>query len=70
MVKRPRVGILSTGDEIVDLGGTLGPGQIPNSNTYSLIAQVIEAGALPVNLGVARDRLEDIESAASVGPRM
>jgi molybdopterin molybdotransferase len=62
VVKRPRVGILSTGDEIVDLGGALGPGQIPNSNSYSLMAQVAEAGALPVNLGVARDRLEDIEA--------
>jgi molybdopterin molybdotransferase len=62
VVKRPRVGILSTGDEIVDLGGALGPGQISNSNSYSLMAQVEEAGALPVNLGVARDRLEDIEA--------
>lgn len=62
VVKRPQVGILSTGDEIVDLGGVPGPGQIPNSNTYSLMGQVEEAGALPVNLGVARDRLEDIET--------
>ena len=61
VVRRPRVGILSTGDEIVDLGGRLGPGQIPNSNTYSLMAQVSEAGGDPVGLGVAADRLEDIE---------
>jgi molybdopterin molybdotransferase len=40
----------------------LGPGQIPNSNTYSLMAQVAQAGALAVNLGVARDKLEDIEA--------
>jgi molybdopterin molybdotransferase len=58
----PRVAILSTGDEIVDLGSAPGPGQIPNSNTYSLMAQVAEAGAVPVNLGVAPDRLEDIEA--------
>jgi molybdopterin molybdotransferase len=56
------VGVLSTGDELVDLGGRIGPGQIPNSNSYSLIAQVIEAGAQPVSLGIARDRLEDIEA--------
>lgn len=62
VVRRPRVGILSTGDELVDLGGRIGPGQIPNSNSYSLIAQVIEAGAVPVSLGIARDRLEDIEA--------
>src|SRR5262249_5912525 len=36
-------------------------GQIPNTNTYSLMAQVTEAGAEPVNLGVAPDRLEEIE---------
>jgi molybdopterin molybdotransferase len=46
----------------VDLGGRLGPGQIPNSNTYSLMAQVQEAGGDPVSLGVAADRLEDIEA--------
>jgi len=62
VVKRPRVGILSTGDEIVDLGGVIGPGQIPNSNSYSLMAQVIEAGAVPVNLGVSPDRLVDLET--------
>ena len=67
VVKRPRVGILSTGDEIVDLGGVLGPGQIPNSNSYSLMAQVAEAGALPVNLGVAQDRPEDIEARLAWG---
>jgi molybdopterin molybdotransferase len=62
VIRRPRVGILSTGDELVDLGGRIGPGQIPNSNSYSLIAQVIEAGAQPVSLGIAGDRLEDIEA--------
>jgi molybdopterin molybdotransferase len=62
VLRRPRVGVLSTGDEIVDLGGHPGPGQIPNSNTYSLMAQVEEAGADPISLGVAADRLEDIEA--------
>jgi molybdopterin molybdotransferase len=62
VIRRPRVGILSTGDELVDLGGRIGPGQIPNSNSYSLIAQVTEAGAVPVSLGIAGDRLEEIEA--------
>jgi molybdopterin molybdotransferase len=62
VIRRPRVGILSTGDELVDLGGTIGPGQIPNSNSYSLIAQVIEAGAVPVSLGIAGDRRDEIEA--------
>src|SRR5258706_15578818 len=56
VIRRPVVGILSTGDEIADLGTLVGPGQIPNSNTYSLMAQVRAAGADPLNLGVARDR--------------
>ncbi len=58
---RPRVAILSTGDELVDLGAALGPGQIPNSNTYALSGQVREAGAVPVNLGIARDAREHLE---------
>jgi molybdopterin molybdotransferase len=62
VIRRPRVGVLSTGDELVDLGGRIGPGQIPNSNSYSLVAQVREASAEPVSLGIARDRLEDIET--------
>lgn len=62
VIRRPRIGILSTGDELVDLGGQIGPGQIPNSNSYSLTAQVVEAGAQPVSLGIARDRLDDIEA--------
>jgi molybdopterin molybdotransferase len=59
--QRPRVAILSTGDELVDLATTPGPGQIPNSNTYTLVAQVREAGGIPVNLGIARDSREDLE---------
>ncbi len=59
--RRPRVAILSTGDEVVDLGGEIHPGKIPNSNTYALMAQVLEAGGEPINLGVAPDSLEAIE---------
>jgi molybdopterin molybdotransferase len=69
VVRRPRVGILSTGDEIVDLGGTIAPGQIPNSNTYSLMAQVLEVGAEPVSLGVAADRLTTSRT-APLGARL
>jgi molybdopterin molybdotransferase len=59
--RRPRVAILSTGNELADLGSEPGPGQIPNTNTYTLMAQVLEAGAEPVSLGVVHDRLEAIE---------
>ena len=59
--RRPRVAILSTGNELADLGVEPGPGQIPNTNTYSLMAQAREAGAEPINLGVVPDQLDAIE---------
>ncbi len=59
--QRPRVAVLSTGDELVDLDAVPGPGQIANSNSYTLAAQVREAGGVPVDLGIARDRREELE---------
>src|SRR5919201_1875421 len=58
--RRPRVAVLSTGNELADLGTEPTPAQIPNSNSYSLMAQIVEAGGLPLNLGVAPDRLDAI----------
>lgn len=58
--RRPRVAVLSTGSELADLGTEPGPAQIPNANTYSLMAQVMEAGGVAMNLGVAPDRLDTI----------
>jgi molybdopterin molybdotransferase len=51
---RPRVGVLSTGDELVE-SGSLAPGQIRDSNRPMLLGLVSEAGMEPVDLGVARD---------------
>jgi molybdopterin molybdotransferase len=53
--RRPTVAILSTGDELVELGRTPGPGEIINSNTLSLAAAVVEAGCIPRIVGIARD---------------
>ncbi len=53
--RRPRVGVLVTGDEVVPPGTTLGPGQIFNSNGPMLVALVREAGGEPVDLGAAVD---------------
>jgi molybdopterin molybdotransferase len=58
--KRPRVAILSTGDEVVMVNETPGPFQIRNSNSVSLAAQVRIAGGEPVVLGNAADRVEDL----------
>ncbi len=57
---RPRVAILSTGDEIVLIDETPGPFQIRNSNSVSLAAQARIAGGEPVVLGNAADRIEDL----------
>lgn len=61
--RHPRVAILATGDELVDVGEPLGPGQIVNSNAYTLAAAVEEAGAEPIHLGIVRDRPEQIRAA-------
>jgi len=53
--RRPSVAILSTGDELVELGTTPGPGEIVNSNAMSLATAVREAGAVPLIVGIARD---------------
>jgi molybdopterin molybdotransferase len=58
--KRPRVAILSTGDEVVLIDRIPGEFQIRNSNSVSLAAQVRMAGGEPVVLGNAADRVEDL----------
>lgn len=66
--KRPRVAVVSTGDELVDISQTPPPGKITNSNGYMLAALVAECGAEPIQLGIARDNreslLEKLEQAA------
>ena len=51
----PRVAVLSTGDELVDMEAIPGPNQIRNSNSYSLAAQIKQAGGEPVLLPIASD---------------
>lgn len=62
---RPRVGILCTGDELVEPGQKPGPGQIRNSNGPGMAAFVREAGGIPVFLGIARDATDVIAGALS-----
>jgi molybdopterin molybdotransferase len=65
--QRPRVAILSTGDELAEPEAPLGPGQIPNSNTYTLAGLVAEAGGVPLNLGIARDDRAELEERVRAG---
>ena len=60
---RPRVAIISTGDELVEPGQPLLPGQIYNSNAYSLAAQVVEAGGIVTQRLHARDTPEALREA-------
>jgi len=55
--RRPRVGVLATGDELLEIGSPPAPGKIINSNSYSIAAQVMEAGGDPVLLGIAGDEV-------------
>lgn len=59
-VRSPRVLVLTTGDELREPGEPLAPGQITNTNRYTLMAAVEEAGGEVVDAGVARDDLEDL----------
>jgi len=56
----PRVALLSTGDELVEVGLPLGPGQIPDSNRYALLAALRESGAEVAVLGIVPDRADDL----------
>ena len=58
--RRPRVAVLATGDELVDINLPPGPNEIRNSNTYSLAAQINEAGGDAALLPVARDEADEL----------
>ena len=64
---RLRVGVLSTGDELVDDGSPLRPGQIRDSNRRTLLALAHRADVVPVDLGLAPDDPDRIEAAIATG---
>ncbi len=61
--RRPRVALISTGDEIVPPGVTPRPGQVRNINAYSLLAMASEAGAVVSDFGVVADRRDRVQRA-------
>jgi molybdopterin molybdotransferase len=64
---KPRVAVLATGDEIVDIDVPLAPNQIRNSNTYSLAAQIQAAGGEPILLPIAPDDPERLQELIADG---
>lgn len=65
--RRPRVGVMSTGDELVEGGAPLGPGQIRDSNRLTLVALLERAGCTPVDLGLVADDEAAITAAITAG---
>lgn len=58
--RRPRIAILATGDELVDVDEPIAPGKIRNSNEYVQAAMVEKYGAEAIRLGIAHDTVEDL----------
>src|SRR5262249_54979515 len=70
--RRARVAILASGDEIADLdqaAAILAGDKIASSNTYTLHALIRDAGALPVQLGIAADTLDSVRTLLARGAR-
>jgi molybdopterin molybdotransferase len=64
-VRRPRVLLLTTGDELQPAGEPLGPGQITNTNRYALRAAIEEVNGTVIDAGVARDERQAIQAGLS-----
>jgi len=67
VIRRPLVGILATGNEVLEIDKPILPGRIYNSNSYSLAAQVLMYGGIPKLLGVAPDDVEQLTVAVRHG---
>ena len=58
--QRPLIAVLATGNELVDIDESPSPWKIINSNSYSLASQVLDCGALSMQMGIAKDNREDL----------
>jgi len=67
VVRRPRVAVVSTGNELVPAGERPGPGQIREINSHTLAALISQAGAEPIWLGLVRDEPERLRAAVAEG---
>ena len=67
--RKPRVAVVSTGDEVVEIDATPGPAQIRNSNSYSLATQIQDAGGEAVRLAIAPDERVQLRTLIEEGLR-
>lgn len=67
VIRRPKVAILATGDELLEVDQPLQPGKIRNSNGYTQAAQILALGAIPVQLGIAGDTETAVRQKLQVG---
>jgi molybdenum cofactor synthesis domain-containing protein len=67
VVRRPVVAVLSTGHEIVEPGAAIAPGQIRDSNRYTIMASVTLAGGVPLSLGIVPDEESVLRAAFRQG---
>jgi molybdopterin molybdotransferase len=65
--RRPRVAVLATGNELVDVDEPVTPGKIRNSNEYTQAAMITQYGGEPVRLGIARDTVADLTAKIRAG---
>ncbi len=65
--RRPKVAVMSTGDEIVEPHETPQPGQIRDANRFSLMSVVRQTGAEPIDLGIVRDKAGSLEATIERG---
>jgi len=65
--RKPRVAVLATGDELLEIEEPLRPGKIRNSNEYTNSALVQHYGGIPIRLGIARDNVEDLTARLRAG---
>jgi len=67
--RRPRVAIISSGDEIVPVETSPKPGEVRDINRYTVFSMVQESGGLPTFLGIAKDQFDDLKKKIELGLR-
>jgi len=67
VVRRPKIAIISTGDEVVDIGTVPGPGQVRDVNRYSLLGFCVGLGAIPQVLGRCEDKFGELRDKIAKG---